>query len=71
VPPPRHLDRMLKAAAALGAPTDFVRVDLYECGDRVIFGELTNYPGAGRERFLDPTLDARLGQWWHVPKRYR
>ena len=47
-PRPRLLARIVEVAEALGQETDFVRVDLYDTGDRVVFGELTNYPSAGR-----------------------
>ena len=43
-PRPPRLERMLEIAEALGAETDFVRVDLYSLPDRVVVGELTNYP---------------------------
>jgi hypothetical protein len=62
VPPPRpaNLAELVRVAEALGAETDFVRVDLYDLGDRVVFGELTNTPHAGRTA-LDPAFDRWLG----------
>jgi hypothetical protein len=69
---PHELPKMLGIAETLGADTDFVRVDLY-ClgGKRVVFGELTNYPLAGRGEFRPPEFDRWLGEWWTPPKRYR
>ena len=46
-PKPAKLDEMVRIAEALGAETDFVRVDLYDVGDRIVFGELTNTPNGG------------------------
>ena len=46
---PVNLDVMLDWAALLGRDLDFVRVDLYDLGDRVLVGELTAYP-AGETR---------------------
>ncbi|MCZ2803728.1 ATP-grasp fold amidoligase family protein [Modestobacter sp. VKM Ac-2983] len=67
-PPPASLARMTEVAEALGAPFDFVRVDLYDVGGRVWFGELTPYPGGGLDRF-DPALDVLLGSMWRLPPR--
>lgn len=46
--------------------TDFVRVDLYDLGDRVVFGELTNYPGRAIPRFEPAALDLELGRHWRI-----
>lgn len=70
-PPPRGLDEMLDVAARLGADTDFVRVDLYDLGGRVVFGELTSYVLGGRFSFRPPAFDAEVGSWWDPPRRYR
>ena len=61
-PPPARLDEMLRIAETLGAETDFVRVDLYELGDRIVFGELTHTPHAGRR--VDRDYDELLGSYW-------
>lgn len=71
IEPPRALPEMLEIAEALGAETDFVRVDLYCIGARVVFGELTNYPEAGGGAFDPPEFDRQLGRWWSPPSRYR
>jgi TupA-like ATPgrasp len=68
---PQSLDRMLEVAEALGEDTDFIRVDLYDIAGRVVVGELTNYPGGGRERFRPDSFDTELGAWWTPPTRYR
>lgn len=44
---PHRLEEMLEIAERLAAPFSFVRVDLYEVGGRVFFGELTHFPAAG------------------------
>ena len=36
---------------------------LYDIGDRIVVGELTATPAAGRRRF-DPRLDRMLGRSW-------
>lgn len=54
--PPRRpvaLERMLDIAGRLSAGLDFVRVDLYAVGERVVFGELTAYPDGGQCEVAD------------------
>ena len=70
-PRPTRLERMLEIAESLGAETDFVRVDLYSLPDRVVVGELTNYPERSYTIFDPPEFDEELGRPWHPPRRYR
>jgi hypothetical protein len=65
---PKDLDEMLSIARALSDGIDFVRVDLYETSKGVRFGELTNYPDAGFERFKPVSFDFWLGSKWQLPK---
>ena len=66
VPKPTSLDRMLEIAENLGRDFDFVRVDLYAVDDRVFFGELTHYPGAGRVPIYPTAADFEFGSHWHL-----
>jgi hypothetical protein len=70
VPRPHNLDAMVALAEQLGADTDFVRVDLYNLGDRVVFGELTSYPAGGDSPFEPERFNREFGSHWTVPKRY-
>jgi hypothetical protein len=65
---PASLPAMVRIAEELGRAFDFVRVDLYDVGGEVWFGELTPYPGGGLDRF-DPELDRVLGAEWQLPTR--
>lgn len=65
-PRPERLVDMLKAASALAAGYDMLRVDFYEHDGVLWFGELTPYPGAASTR-LEPELDVLLGHWWKLP----
>lgn len=67
VPPPPRLPDLIAYAEAIGRNFDFIRVDLYVVGDRVLFGELTPYPGGGLERFQPGDWDARFGELWLLP----
>ncbi|MGA8014366.1 MAG: ATP-grasp fold amidoligase family protein [Candidatus Dormiibacterota bacterium] len=66
--PPAHLDRMIEWAWQLGQGVDFVRVDMYDVGDRVLVGELTPYPAAGKNAFDPAATDAWLGRFWRRPQ---
>jgi hypothetical protein len=68
---PGSLPEMISIAERLGHETDFVRVDLYEIGGRIVFGEMTNYPAAGNLKFEPSSFDYELGSWWSLPNRYR
>jgi hypothetical protein len=63
---PACLDQMIKIAERLGEETDFVRVDLYEVGNRIFFGELTNFPLNGSHQFEPKEFDAVLGAQWRI-----
>ena len=61
---PTSLPHMRQIAERLAADLDFVRVDLYRVGERIVVGELTNYPGGGMERMRpDGLLDALAEDW--------
>jgi hypothetical protein len=62
---------MIDLAQRLAAGTDFVRVDLYQLADRIVFGELTNYPAGGDSPFQPESFNTVFGAPWTVPRRYR
>lgn len=69
-PAPDRLGEMLEIATELARGLDFVRVDLYSTSDRVIFGEVTNYPeGGGGVMDPEPVL-AGLGSAWRPERHY-
>ena len=55
---------MITVAEELAGDIDFFRVDLYDVGDRIVFGEMTVYPNAGRGEFDPPEFDEKLGAFW-------
>jgi hypothetical protein len=61
---PPNLGLMLQTAERLGAEMDFVRVDLYDVGSRIYFGEMTTTPGGGFIRFDPYAMDEHLGRLW-------
>ena len=63
---PGKLEQMIDIAERLSRDFDYMRVDLYLLDDeRIVFGEMTVTPGAGRRRF-GPTrdVDFQLGRYW-------
>lgn len=70
-PRPARLEEMIEVAERLGTGTDFVRVDLYDLGDRIVFGELTSYPAGGDSPFQPESFNEEFGRPWNVPRRYR
>ena len=57
---------MIEYAERLGNEFDFIRVDFYFYKEKVTFGELTIYPGAGFERFPNKEWDVAFGKYWEV-----
>lgn len=47
VPKPKHLDEMIYIATKLSEGFKYVRVDLYDLENKVLFGEMTFTPGNG------------------------
>lgn len=61
---PDCLVEMLHIAGRLAQGFEFLRVDCYVVGERLYVGELTNYPGAGFERFIPHAFALELGAHW-------
>jgi hypothetical protein len=61
---PNNLERMIKTAQILGGSVDFVRVDLYDIGGKIYFGEMTPTPGGGMSRFEPEKMNEWLGSLW-------
>lgn len=68
VPRPKNLDAMISLAEKLAAPFPFVRVDFYDLDTRIVFGELTFYPGNGMEPFEPVSWDYDLGRELGLPQ---
>ena len=60
---PVHYEEMVNMAEKLSDNIPFLRVDFYEVGGKVYFGELTFYPGSGWEEFTPELWDEKLGSW--------
>lgn len=61
---PPNFDRMLAIARRLSEGIDFVRVDLYNLGGRIRFGELSVYCANGLMKCNPPEWDLKFGSYW-------
>jgi hypothetical protein len=66
-PPPRGLPHLVEIAERLAAPFEFMRVDFYVLGNRVLVGELTSSPGAGFGHFYPPQFGEQMAAHWVLP----
>lgn len=63
---PSRLPEMIEAAKTLCAGFDFVRVDLYQIDDKVMFGELTFTPAGGVMTYYDDEFIMKWGRELNV-----
>jgi hypothetical protein len=64
---PKEFDKMIKLATKLAANFPFVRVDLYNVNNKIIFGEMTFYPGDGRQEFYPDVYNRIYGDMLTLP----
>ncbi len=67
VPPPVHLELMMKYSRLLAREFPLVRIDFYEVEDRVWFGEVTFTSSAGRMVELKQELLTEIGDKVRMP----
>lgn len=58
---PKHLEKMWRAAAKLAENKAFSRIDFYEVGDKVYFGEITFFPTSGMGGFSPADFEMIMG----------
>lgn len=68
IPKPQELEKMIALAEKLAADIPFVRVDFYDCDQKIYFGELTFFPGNGMQPFRPAEWDRIMGDWLELPK---
>ena len=64
---PKYLKEMITLVEQLAKDIPFVRVDFYCNFDKVLFGEMTFYPGSGFESFQPIEWDYKLGDLIKLP----
>ena len=60
---PAMFEEMKEIAAKLSKGMKFVRIDLYEIGGKIYFGEYTFFHGGGFQLCHPPEWERRLGDW--------
>ncbi len=65
---PLNYDEMVDLAEKLSKNIPFVRIDFYEVGEKLFFGEITFFPGSGWEEFTPSEWDETLGNWIKLPR---
>lgn len=63
IPKPEQLDEMVDISRKLSEGLPFSRIDLYNTGEQVLFGEITFYPVSGYMDFEDKQTNLLLGSW--------
>ena len=68
-PRPTRFEEMALLAKRLSAGFPFVRIDFYQYGEQVLFGEYTFTPCNGCLPFSPPEWDFKLGEWVSLPPK--
>lgn len=63
IDPPKLLTEMILIAEKLSEGIPFVRIDLYQVKNSIIFGEMTFFPGGGFEKFEPDYWDKTFGDF--------
>ena len=67
LPKPKSFELMKELAGKLSKGFPHVRVDLYECNEKVYFGEITFYHHGGMVPFHPEVWDYTFGSWIKLP----
>lgn len=66
---PKNWNRMIEIASMLSKRFPYVRVDFYNINGKIIFGELTYFPGSGYYSFEPDKFDYILGKRFVLPSK--
>lgn len=69
IPRPKLYEKMIELSETLSKDLPFARIDWYEVGGKLYFGEITLYPGSGFEEFTPVSADYELGSWIPLPPK--
>ena len=67
VPKPENLDEMIEIAKKLSSDFLFARIDLYNIGGKIYFGEITLSPNSGFDPDIKYETDLMFGQKLKIP----
>jgi len=63
---PGNFKEMIEYAEILSKPFPHCRVDLYNIKNKILFGEITFYPGGATQKITPPEWDIRMGEWINI-----
>lgn len=66
IPQPPNFQKMIEISEKLSAGLKYCRVDLYDLIDKVVFGEITFYPGAGYTEFKPDEANEEIGSYLNL-----
>lgn len=66
---PAKFMEMIEVSEKLSTGLTAVRVDLYQCGEKIYFGEMTFFDGSGFEAIEPIEWDYEMGSWIKLPNR--
>lgn len=69
-PKPQMFEKMKELASKLSKGIPHVRIDFYEVGDKVYFGEMTFFHWSGLKPYEPIDWDYKFGEWLKLPERY-
>jgi hypothetical protein len=67
---PQNYKRLLDLGEKLSSAFDSVRVDFYDFGGKIYFGELTHYSACGFRKYDPVSFDYEMGSHWKLQKDY-
>ena len=67
---PEAFDEMIEIAKRLSEGIPFVRVDMYYVNKKILFSELTLYPGGGLGFFSPNEWEQKIGSWIDLSDAY-
>ncbi len=66
---PVNFRKMLEISQWFARENPFIRVDFYESGKKLYFGEITFFPGGGLTRLTPQGWDEKIGSWLTLPEQ--
>ena len=65
IPKPKKINEMILLSRKLSENLKFARIDFY-CEEKVIFGEITFFPGNGFQKIISDKFDLKFGQYLDI-----
>jgi len=63
---PINFEKMIEYAEILSKPFAHCRVDLYNIEGKILFGEITFYPGGATQKISPHEWDIKMGAWINI-----